>query len=291
MIKTLHIGHSTHPQHATGLSVFWWPGPATTSFHLCGSAPATHECAVIAPDNAVNQSHGLLFTGCSVFGLSSVQGMLQWLVEQKVGLKIKQNTIPIVPAAAIYDLTSAQQQTALTADMAYQACKNAIENNTQQGQIGAGRGATTGKLYAQPPSPGGIGIAHCQDENIIVSAYAVVNAAGYINPNNHQLANPFTQISHNHSQFKKDAIHSPLTGINSTLVALFTNAKADKPTLSRIAKCAASGMARAIQPVFTSVDGDIIFATSLGEHHGNPLQLEIMAAEATYQAIINLISS
>lgn len=291
----LKIGHSTNSENGTGLSVFLFEQGAVGSYWISGSAPATHELVVMDPDNSVPQIYGLALTGGSAYGLYAAQGVMEYLTEKCLGHPTLQGPIPIVPAAAIYDF-SYKKPLPPTADEAYQACVKAKENNVEYGRIGAGTGATVGKLIPDAKHmTGGLGRAEIKLENgIEVIAYAVVNCVGDVrNANNAivagavglqgQFADCETYLLS--GQGEKDLF----TYSNTTLVTVFTNVSFSKAELKRIAKMATAGMARAITPIFTRFDGDILFCVSVGDYHASELTIGTMAAAAVRSAILNAV--
>ncbi|MEO8400768.1 MAG: P1 family peptidase [Gammaproteobacteria bacterium] len=293
-MKSLKIGHHTHPQHGTGVSVFLFDRPSPTAYHLCGSSPATLELHLLELDANVPYIDGLVFTGGSAFGLHAVGGVMQWFQEQGRGHKTPYASVPIIPAASIFDLSIKSTQPP-TASEAYQACREAIENNPLQGRIGAGTGASVGKFVPTASRmSGGVGFAELTlPSGVSVLAYAVVNSLGDVRDAkeniiagarfaNGEFANCEKYLLAGHQEVVVD---SP----NTTLVAVFTNAKFSKIELKRIAKVGLSGMARAISPVFTCWDGDVIFCASLGDHIATEMTVSAMAAEVVRQAIMNAV--
>ena len=295
-MQSLKVGHFTHLDHATGVTVFLFDQPATAAYSLCGASPASHELQVLELDANVPYIDGIAFTGGSAFGLNAVAGVMRWFQEQERGYKTPYACVPIIPAAGIYDL-AVKTATPPTADEAYQACLNAVANNSLHGRVGAGTGASVGKFvpYAARMS-GGIGFAELALANgVSVLAYALVNSLGDVRDAsgniiagaklaNGQFADCEQYLLSGQQEFISDLA-------NTTLVAVFTNVKFSKIELKRITKVAMSGMARAISPVFTRSDGDIIFCASLGEYEALEMTVSTMAAEAVRQAIINSVKN
>ncbi len=292
-MQSLKIGHYTHEQHATGVTVFLFDQPAPAAYSLCGASPASHELHVLELDAHVPYIDGLVFSGGSAFGLNAVSGVMQWFQEQGRGYRTPYAPVPIVPAVGIYDF-AVKSAIPPTADNAYEACLNAIDNNPLQGRVGAGAGASIGKLvpHAKRMS-GGVGFAERTLKNgVSVLAYAVVNSLGDVRDGSKiiagarlpdgKFANCERYLLTGHEEIVSDLA-------NTTLVAVFTNAKFSKVELKRIGKVAMAGMARAISPVFTESDGDIIICASLGELPEVELVVSAMAAETVRQAIIHAV--
>jgi L-aminopeptidase/D-esterase-like protein len=291
----LRIGHFTQTEHATGASVFLFDNPVIGAYYLCGSSPASHELGPL--DLAANVTHlnGLGFFGGSAFGLNAVAGIMRWLNEKQIGWKVPHGVVPIVPAVAIYDLMI-KVPIPPTPEDAYAACKAATADNQEVGRIGAGTGASVGKLIANGRRmSGGVGRAEITLPNgATVLVYAVVNAvgdiydesgkilAGAVLPNG-DFADGEEWLLTGNPEKRLDA------SSNTTLVAVFTDAKFSKIELYRIAKMATAGMARAITPAFTRYEGDIIFGISLGDVEASELVIGATAAKLTQHAIMNAV--
>lgn len=293
-IEGLCWGHSSHPDIATGCTVFDFPERAICSYYMPGSAPATREVQLLAPEATVDAIDALVFSGGSTFGLGTADGVLQYLVEQGRGIITDGVIIPIVPAACIYDL-SEKCNAYPTADDAYAACQQ-LGTEQSMGQIGAGTGATVGKCMADgSPSAGGFGMAQMSsDEGIVIAAAAVVNAVGDIRDRYNRILAGAVDDEGDFIDLR-DALQqqSPRTLVsqtNTTLIAVFTNVALDKAALKQLAKAASAGLARTCYPACTPYDGDSIFALSLGDYQCDPLQLGHLAAEVVEQAIINAVS-
>lgn len=291
----LKIGHITHTDKGTGLTVFLFNESATCGYWLCGSAPATRDVNLLDCAATVNKIDALLFTGGSAFGLDAAQGVMRWLQEQGRGFPTAHGPVPIVPTASIYDF-SVKGPAAPTGEDAYQACLSAT-STLAAGLIGAGTGASVGKLSSEAtPMAGGFGYAQiiCPS-GLVVLACVVVNAVGdIIEPTGHIVAGAqqkdgqFVDLAQ--QLLQGEDINAPLSQQNTTLAAVFINANLDKPQLTRIAKMASAGMARAINPVFTSFDGDIVFAISLGKQIFNEITIGAIAATAIQQAILKAVT-
>lgn len=294
-MRGLKVGHFSHFEHGTGVSVFLFEGSATGAYWICGSAPATHELVVLDPDNSVPQLHALVLAGGSAYGLFAAEGAMTYLTERGIGHKTRHGVVPIVPAAAIYDLIY-KKAVPPSAKDTYQACVEAKENNTLSGRIGAGTGATVGKIVPDTHHmSGGIGRAELKVQNgVAVIAYAVVNCVGDVRDEHSQIiagaCNEKGVFANGEAYLRSGRAEENLFEQgNTTLVAVFTNAAFPKESLKRIAKMSAAGMARAISPVFTQFDGDILFCVSVGEAKASELTVGTMAAEAVRLAILDAV--
>ena len=295
-MQGLLVGHTTNKLKGTGVSAFIFEKPAVGTYHICGSSPASHELTSLDLAANVTSVNGLLFCGGSAFGLAAAAGAMQWFAERKRGWTVPNGVVPIVPAAAIYDLgvTSTHPP---GAEEGYQACDAAIENNIQTGRIGAGTGASVGKIISNAARmSGGIGYAEMVlSDGVFVCAYAVVNCVGDVYDTNGNIiagaAYPNGEFGDCEKYLLAGLPEKRLHQTNSTLVAVFTDAKFSKTELKRIARMSVAGMARAISPVFTRYDGDIIFAVSLGEREGEELIVGATAARVTQLAVISAVKN
>lgn len=296
-MQNLKIGHYTNIEKGTGLSVFLFDGPAVGASIICGSAPATHELAPLEPEMSVPHVHGLLLTGGSAFGLPAVQGVMQFLAEKNIGVKVPHGVVPIVPAAAIYDLAHKKPHPP-TAEDAYQACRQAEYDNELSGQVGAGTGALVGKMISQAKSmSGGIGFSQItMSKEITVCAYVVVNAVGDIRAVSGEIIAGALLPSGEFADCEKYLAHGHqekqiFQEGNSVLAAVFTNAKFTKSELKRIAKMSIAGIARSITPAFTCYDGDILFAFSLGDQTASTTMVGSVGAQAVRLAIMDAVKN
>lgn len=297
LFNNLKIGHISHPRQGTGLTVFLPDKPAACGYWLCGGAPATRDVHVLDAINIIENINALLFTGGSAYGLDSAHGVMRWLQEKQQGFATEFGVVPIVPAASIYDF-SVNGMAFPNSEDAYEACMTACVDNRLQGAIGAGTGASVGKLSANGhPMSAGFGFAEIASvSGINVSAFAVVNALGDVinsageiiagaTDDNGQFINLGRRLALNKT------VTSPLSQHNTTLACVFTNAAFNKTQLTRIARMASAGLARAISPAFTSLDGDIIFAVSLGGMSADDIIVGNLSALALQQAIVNAVST
>lgn len=294
-METLKVGHFTDQNRGTGVTAFLMESSAIGAYWICGSAPATHELVVLDPDNSVPKCHGLVFAGGSAYGLYAAKGAMTYLTERKLGHPTMHGVVPIVPAVAIYDLAY-KEATPPTEAECYQACLSAKKNNTASGRIGAGTGATVGKLIPDAKSmSGGLGYAEIEIQNgIKVVAYAVVNCVGDVRDEAHHIIAGAKTKNNQFADCEKYLISGQgekdlFAHTNTTLVAVFTNVKFSKGELKRIAKMAIAGIARAITPIFTRYDGDILFCFSIGTHQASELTIGTIATEVVRLAILNAV--
>ena len=291
----LKVGHFTQDEDGTGVTAFLFEESARGAYWICGAAPASHELAVLDPENSVPNLHALLWAGGSAYGLFAAKGVMEYLKERKIGHPTPHGVVPVVPAAAIYDLAF-KKSVPPNAENAYQACLAAKPNNMASGRIGVGTGATVGKLVPHTHCmSGGLGCAQLSlASGITVIAYAVVNSVGDVRnaageiiagacDDNGQFANSEAYLLSGRAE--KDLF----AYTNTTLALVVTNAKFSKDELKRVGKMAIAGMARAIYPVFTRFDGDTIFCISVGDKIASELTVGALAAETVRLAILNAV--
>ncbi len=258
-IAGLRVGHDTNLDAGTGCTVLLCDTPAVGGVDVRGGAPATRETDLLRPMHMVEEVHAILLTGGSAFGLSAADGVMTYLAERSIGVDTGVARVPIVPAAAIFDLAFASSQMRPDAAAGYRACELATRGPLAQGNVGAGTGATVGKLLG--PSlcmKGGLGSACSRlPDGTLVGALVVVNAFGdIVDPSSQQVI---------------AGTRGPLGGLlqgnpfgNTTLAIVATDASLDKEQVNKIAQMAHNALAQTIQPAHTMFDGDTVFALALG---------------------------
>lgn len=286
------VGHWTDARALTGCTVVLCPPRTVGSCDVRGSSPGSRELALLAPDKTMQEVHALLFTGGSAFGLAAADGVVRFLEERGVGYQTPWIKVPIVPAAVIFDLNIGSKEIRPTAESGYAACAAASEEIAQQGNVGAGTGATVGKWAGvETRMKGGTGFASITQGDLQVSVLAIVNSVGdVVNDDGTILAgarksdgtwlgelDPLRSFARG-----KVAAHS-----NTILVAIMTNAKLTKVEVNRVAQRGHDGMARAVKPAHTSYDGDVVFGLASGMIETSFDLVAEMGADATAQAIRN----
>ena len=232
----------------------------------------------------MQEVHAILLSGGSAFGLAAADGVMRWLEERGLGYKTPWARIPIVPTAVVYDLNVGSNTIRPDTDAGYEACNNATEEMTLEGNIGAGTGATIGKWNGiEFCMKGGVGSVSQKQDELVVGAIAIVNAVGdVINSDGSVLAG--AKIRNGAFLANANPLRTLARGkvqdhTNTTLIVVATNAQFSKLELFRIAQRIHDGMARAIVPCHTSFDGDVSFALSTGNIQVN---FDIVAEMATY---------
>lgn len=290
------VGHWSDFESLTGCTVVLCPPKTIGGCDVRGSSPGSRELALLASEKTMQEVHAVLLTGGSAFGLAAADGVMRFLDEQKIGYQTPWVKVPIVPAAVVFDLNIGSFHAWPTAENGYQACVAARADQIPQGTVGAGTGATVGK-WAGPDTrmKGGVGHATLSYGDIVVTAIAVVNAVGdIITESGAILAGARSKEGAwlaESDMFRVLARTRPTLLAHTTLVALLTNSRLTKVEANRLAQRGHDGMARAIKPVHTSYDGDIVFGLAGGEAGGKFDLVAEMGAEATADAIRNAVRS
>ncbi|HXR66318.1 MAG TPA: P1 family peptidase [Ktedonobacteraceae bacterium] len=282
-VPGIRVGHDTNLEAATGCTVILCETPAVGGVDVRGGAPATRETDVLRPMHMVEEVHAVVLTGGSAFGLDAASGVMRYLEEHDQGYDTGVARVPIVPAAAIFDLAFGSASIRPDAAAGYRACEQATNEATAQGNIGAGTGATVGKM-AGPAfmMKGGLGSASTQiNEDIIVGAIVVVNAAGdVIDPSTQQV------VAGARNPLGGYIFSSPMG--NTTIAVVATNAALSKEEANKVAQMAHNGLAQTLRPAHTMFDGDTVFALALGareERQTSPdsaaIQTSMLGAAAT----------
>lgn len=271
-VPGLRVGH--HTQGATGTTVVLAPPHgAVCGVDVRGSAPATRESDLLDPCNLIERVHAVVLTGGSVFGLAAADGVVRHLEAQGVGFPVTQDhVVPIVPAAALYDLGSGGNWSVRPdADFGRQACLNAVDGAVAQGNVGAGAGAVVGRMTGG--FKGGLGTASTRlSDTMVVGALVVVNAFGSpVDPSSgalyataYGLEGEFPNMETKPPPQDEAGEAGRLLG-HTTLGVVATNVRLSKPQATKLAQMAHNGLARAICPVHTMFDGDTIFTLSTTE--------------------------
>lgn len=260
-IAGIRVGHDTLLEAGTGCTVILCDTPAVAGVDVRGGAPATRETDLLRPLHMVEHVHAILLTGGSAFGLDAAGGVMRYLEERHIGLNVGLAYIPIVPAAAIFDLGVGSATIRPDLAAGYRACTQASADSVLQGTVGAGTGATVAKVAGPKQSiKGGLGSASATlPGGIVVGALAVVNAFGNI-------VDPQTAQMVAGTRYQDSAIPTEANPFSNTTIAVVaTSAALTKEEINKVAQMAHNGLAQAIQPAHTLFDGDTVFALSLGQ--------------------------
>ena len=293
------VGHHTDARRPTGCTVILTPQGAVAGVDVRGAAPGTRETELLSPLNAVEAVHAVMLAGGSAFGLDAAGGVMRWLDERGHGLQVGPATVPIVPAAILFDLWVGDPRIRPDAASGYAACEAASDAPVGQGNVGAGTGCTVGKLFGVGRAMrGGLGSASVTVAGITVGALVAVNAIGdVIDPGTGRVVagarTPDGRALLGTMQaLLRGEVPPPLqTGTATTLGVVATDAVLNKAQVNKIAQMAHDGFARAINPVHTLTDGDTIFALATGatRRTANVTLLGALAAEVMAIAILRAV--
>ena len=301
-VEGLKVGQHTLTARPTGCTVVLVDGEgAVGGVSQRGGAPGTRETDLLDPRNLVDKVNAIVLAGGSAFGLDAAAGVVTYLEERKIGWNVgAAGVVPIVPAAILFDLSFGGDSTIRpTADCGYRAAQAATSGPVQEGNVGAGAGATLGKVAGRERSmKGGIGSAAIRLPNgLTVAALVAVNAigdvidpatgqvvAGVRTPDGKRLADARTLLRDG-SLLRAVA---PRAAENTTIAVVATNARLTKIEVNRMALMADAGMARAISPAHTIGDGDTVFALATGRWPGqaDASIIGALAAEVLADAIV-----
>ncbi|MFV0679627.1 P1 family peptidase [Ottowia sp.] len=310
-VQGIEVGQHTLAERPTGCSVVIARSGAVGGVDVRGAAPGTRETDLLNPANAVDVVHAVLLTGGSAWGLDAAGGVMRWLEQQGIGLPLGTApglVVPIVPAAVLFDLFLGDARIRPDAAAGYAACQAASTQPVAQGNVGAGAGATVGKLFGAPYAmKGGVGSASVSvgDEagrrRVTVGALIAVNALGdVVDPDS---GTPIAGARTADGQHLRGSVaallagESPLSilsGSNTTIGVVATNAPLTKAQAQRLAGAGHDGLARAIRPVHTMSDGDTLFALSTGQATDQAAALDFnvlctLAGVAVQRACVNAV--
>jgi L-aminopeptidase/D-esterase-like protein len=304
-VAGLRVGHFTDPRRPTGCTVVLLPEGTVGGVDVRGAAPGTRETDLLSPLNAVQQVHAVLLAGGSAFGLDAACGVLRWLEEHGVGIAVGSDSlsapirVPIVPAAILFDLRIGDSRIRPDAQAGYAACVAASPEAPAQGNVGAGAGASVGKLFGfERAMRGGIGSASVCVGGITVAALVAVNAVGdVLDPASGAVlagarhADGTAPLGAMAALLRGELPAALEPGQATTIGVVATDARLDKAGATKLAQMAHDGLARCINPVHTQVDGDTMFGLATGGS-GRMADLTLLgalAAEVTAMAVLRAV--
>lgn len=289
-MKGIRIGHAQDEEHGTGCSVILCDTKAVCGVDIRGGGPASRETQLLNPRMSNDGIDGLLLSGGSAFGLDAAGGVMRYLEERGRGVRVGDAVVPIVVASCIFDLGCGDGSVRPDAAMGYAACLDSEKNIERNGNVGAGMGATVGKMLgADRAMKSGLGCYAIQVGKLQVGAIVAVNAIGDV----------FELDSHRQlagllDREKKNMIASEemIAGMlqmadtsNTTIGAIITNADLDKAQMNKVAAMASNGIVRTIRPVNTSMDGDAVYALTTGGVSASVDVVGMLAARVMGKAV------
>ena len=297
-VRGIEVGHCTDARRPTGCSVVLARAGATGGVDVRGAAPGTRETDLLAPGNLVETVHAVLLSGGSAWGLDAASGVMRWLERRGIGLPTGTapgSLVPIVPAAVLFDLPVGDARIRPDAEAGYAACEAASSAPVPQGSVGAGAGASVGKLFGMERAmKSGIGSATVCVGGVTVGALIAVNALGDVREGSRPIAGARRSAESRElldataAALAGEAVLPGLSGTNTTIGVIATDAALPKARCMRLAGAGHDGLARAIAPIHTMSDGDTLFALATGKAGEAPAAdfnvLCLMAAEAVERA-------
>ena len=277
------VGNAEDAGGRTGCTVVLCPDGAVPGVSVSGGSPGTQNTDILRPGTAEYPVYGLLLSGGSFFGLPAAGGVMRWIVEQGI------DNIPLVPAAIINDLAYAAGSPPPDAKLAYTACRYANPGPVREGNVGAGAGATAGKIYGRPMKSGQGTASICIPGGPVVSALAIVNPLGDVWCEGCIVVGALCPDGTfvNQTRAMLSGVPSPhLQTLNTTIAVVATNARLTKAEANRVALLAEDGMGRAISPNHTQWDGDAIFCLALGSYTSNLTSDELVTLVGTAAAVV-----
>src|ERR1700681_1544346 len=299
-IPGILVGHASDYDGLTGCTVVLCEQGAVAGGDIRGSATGVDEWDVLSPMHVTPRIHGVVFSGGSAFGLESASGVRRVLEHKGVGFKTGAGPVPIVVGAILYDLGLGKKSVRPTREMAERAAATADDKAVVEGAVGAGTGATVGKILGiKQAMKSGVGswtvTLEGQNAGVIVSALAVVNALGDVrDPATGRIVAGARKTADSadfadSARLMKSMGPTGFTRENTTLVVVATNAALTKVEATKLAQLGQLGVARAINPVNTMSDGDLVVAMSCGTSSAPIDALGIAASEAVAEAILRAV--
>jgi L-aminopeptidase/D-esterase-like protein len=282
------VGQVSDMTALTGCTVLMFPEGAVGGVDIRGSATGTREVATLSALHAVPHIHAITLAGGSAYGLDAAGGVMGALEAQGIGFATRAARVPLVPAAILFDLGIGEATRRPDAAMGYAACQAAIAGAVQEGNAGAGTGATVGKLFGMAQAmQGGVGTASvCLDDTVWVGALAVCNAFGDVIEittgrilAGTRLAPDSPVLADTAQRLRQGITPRAFEGTNTTLGVVATNAQLTKPQAQKLAQLAQHGLVRGLSPAHTLFDGDIVFAVSTGTQVADLTRLGVVAAD------------
>lgn len=300
-VEGLRVGHASDYEGLTGCTVILCENGAVAGYDIRGAATGTEEFFLMSPLHLTGQIHAVVFAGGSAFGLEAASGVRRYLEKRGVGFRTPAAPVPLVAGAILYDLNVGSPRARPGREMGEVAAASAHSGPVAEGAVGAGTGATVGKLFGiHQAMKSGVGTAACQlpgpAGTVTVGALAVVNAFGDVrdprtgqllagarrSPDSLELVDTAGCLLRGSSAASGQPFHT-------TLVVVATDAVLTKPQATRLAQMATAGMARTLSPPWTQYDGDLLIALSTGQRAADLNALGVAAATVVEQAIVRAV--
>ncbi|WP_432792248.1 P1 family peptidase [Peptacetobacter hiranonis] len=299
-IDDVSIGHAQNDEAKTGVSVIYFKNGAQAGCDISGGGPASRETSLTSSMTADNPLNAVVLSGGSAFGLAASDGVMRCLEEHGIGYETGFAKVPLVCQSCIYDLAYGRADIRPDSAMGYEACMKALEEcDDSMGNIGAGTGATVGKVLGlKQATKAGLGIHAIQVGELKIAAIVAVNAVGDIFDSSNArkiagLMDPERKVFWDLEETFVKMVTTPqnLFKTNTTIGCVVCNAKFDKAKLNKIASMTRNAYARCINPVGTMADGDSIYACSIGEVVSDVNVVGSLAAKVMEKAIKKAVES
>jgi L-aminopeptidase/D-esterase-like protein len=306
-VSGIEVGQAQDDEALTGCTVVLCRKGAVAGVDVRGGAPGTRETDLLDPVNLVEKVHAVVLAGGSAFGLDAASGVMRYLDEQGIGFDSGAGKVPIVPAAILFDLNLGNGKVRPDADMGYRAAVSASSDAPAEGNVGAGAGASIGKIFGMKSAmKSGIGTASMNVGGLVIGVLVAVNAFGdVIDPQNGSIiagarSTNLGPVKLGQKGYFGDTLEIMKTFIGRTVLGfaarantvigvVATNAKLTKAEATKVAQMAQDGLARTIRPAHTMLDGDTIFTMATGEKKADPSTVGAFAAEVMAQAIVRAV--
>src|SRR6187455_769460 len=310
-VAGLEVGHFTDTRRPTGCTVVIARAGAVAGVDVRGASPGTRETELLDPVNAIDKVHAIVLAGGSAFGLDAASGVMRWLDERGIGATIGAPVdgvaapfvVPIVPAAILFDLWVGDARIRPDAAAGHAACEAAYGDSLAEGNVGAGAGASVGKLFGIGRAmKGGIGTASIEVGGITVAALVAVNAVGdVVDPrtgrvvagartaDGRKLVGAMRALRRGELPARLEP--SSAAGAATTIAVVATDAVLGKAEATKIAQMAHDGLARSIRPIHTMSDGDVVFALGTGTsgRRAHTALLGALAADVLAEAVLRAV--
>jgi L-aminopeptidase/D-esterase-like protein len=299
-VPGLRVGHATDLEGLTGCTVVLCEDGATAGVDQRGGAPGTRETDLLRPMHRVQQIHAVLLSGGSAFGLAAADGVMRYLEERSVGFNTLIARVPIVPAAILFDLGVGDPGARPNAAMGYAACQVATRGPVAEGNVGAGTGATIGKVFGiQQATKSGLGSAAVAiGGEAMVGAVVAANPYGdVVDPSSGKIlagarSPESTDLADTLMAMKLLSGASAASVPSNTVIGVVaTNVHLTKEEINKVAQMAQDGIARAVRPAHTMLDGDTLFALSTGNVRADVNLVGAFAAEVVAEAIVRAVGA
>jgi L-aminopeptidase/D-esterase-like protein len=309
-IPGIEVGQAQDDEALTGCTVILCRKGAVGGVDVRGSAPGTRETDLLDPINLVDKVHAVVLAGGAAFGLDAASGVMKYLAEQKIGYRLGATRVPIVPAAILFDLGLGRSTRHPDPEMGYAAVSAAQTGPVAEGNVGAGTGASLGKIFGMAGAmKSGLGTSSIEiGGGVVVGAIVAVNAFGdVLDPATGQIiagarpaklgpvklggSDQFANTLKVMQTLAGQTILRLATGGNTVIAVVATNAKFDKAQATKVAQMAHDGLARTVRPAHTMLDGDTIFALATGQKKADVSTVGAYAAEVLAQAIVRAVQA